>query len=383
MNLSKTLFILASLFCTGIHAQTTLLRNAAARLTAHQNFSYRTRCKTKDYTADTILSEEHDAFAKDPADTHFGYLFRLEQWQDQATKPLITVYNGRQLMILNTEDSTYDPQKVRATAVQGTLPDRIHWILNFLAKKPGNSTTAADTLLDGSTCHHVVVNTFDTVIDQQHLYTRIHIYIDTTTGLPVSIRYRSRNKFVGDAITNYYSDVDFSNYHFDQPDLHLARAAIPPGFHLPSQGAARPALLQKGTLAPNWTLHDAAGHSLTLSDLRGKVVLLDFFFIGCPGCMLSVKPLENLQAHYARRQVVIASITERDSKAAVTAFAQNYHLPYPIYIDATKIIQRYHVTDAPVFYMIDKQGRIAASIEGYNDDFEQRTGRIIDTLLAQ
>jgi peroxiredoxin len=51
-------------------------------------------------------------------------------------------------------------------------------------------------------------------------------------------------------------------------------------------------LLAVGTTAPNWTLYDVNGKQLSLSQLKGKVVLLDFYFIGCSGCMAVNKTTE-------------------------------------------------------------------------------------------
>jgi peroxiredoxin len=115
--------------------------------------------------------------------------------------------------------------------------------------------------------------------------------------------------------------------------------------------------------------------------MKGKVVLLDFYFIGCTGCMLSIKPLNKLYEKYKNQDVVIASITERDSKKSVLAFDKNYKIKYPGYVDAADVVKSYHVGAFPTFYFIDKEGKIAKVMDGYGDDFEEKVTSIIDSLL--
>ena len=167
-----------------------LLQLAADKLAGYENFSYRAVIRQKEFTSDTIVIENRDLFAKSPGDTVFGYLIRME---------------------LHPADSTYTIKKISTAATQGSLPERLHWLNNFLAKKPTNGIATGDTLLNAIPCHHLIINTYDTLIDNLHLYTRIHVYLDTASGLPVSIRYRSKNRNIGNGITDYYADDDISD----------------------------------------------------------------------------------------------------------------------------------------------------------------------------
>jgi peroxiredoxin len=159
---------------------------------------------------------------------------------------------------------------------------------------------------------------------------------------------------------------------------------IPKGFHPPKeQPKEQSALLASGAVAPDWSLYTAEGKKVSLTEMKGKVVLLDFFFIGCEGCMRSLKPLNKLHEKYKNQNVAMVSMTYRDSKKSVIEFKKNYNIKYPIYVDAGDVVKLYHVEGFPTFYLINKEGKIANVIVGYSDDFEEKVTSIIDDLLKK
>jgi peroxiredoxin len=141
--------------------------------------------------------------------------------------------------------------------------------------------------------------------------------------------------------------------------------------------------LASGTTAPDWTLFSTDGKKLTLSDLKGKVVLLDFSFIGCGNCMSALNPMNALHEKYKDKNVVIASIFFRDKSDVVKKFVRNYNIKYPVYVDAnSEVTKSYRVPGGPYFYFIDKEGKIQKVIEGYYSNvFEKETASILDNLL--
>ena len=78
--------------------------------------------------------------------------------------------------------------------------------------------------------------------------------------------------------------------------------------------------------------------------------------------MESLKPLHKVYDKYKNEQLILLSLTERDSKKAVLAFDKNYQIPYPGCVDAADVVNAYHVKAFPTFYFIDKEGKIADKI---------------------
>jgi peroxiredoxin len=190
----------------------------------------------------------------------------------------------------------------------------------------------------------------------------------------------SRNRSTGNAISNYYSEFCYFDYKFDRLDIHLASATPPKGFHPRKEAPVLP-LLSSGEVAPGWALSDANGKGLALTQLKGRVLLLEFFFIGCQHGMDAVKPLDDLYERYKDRHFALVGMSDHDSPRAMMEFKKNYNIGYPLFGDATFAFQSYHVKGSPTFYFIDKEGRVANVIEGYTDDLEKRAAAIIDGLL--
>jgi peroxiredoxin len=363
-----------------VNAQVVSVRNIIDKLESYNNFSYQSVCKQKDYTSDTTIERCRDVFLKTPGDKNFGYLFGMETLDDAAKLNFTDLYNGQNIIHITPVDSSYEIGEINAHAYQLSLLSRLNWIKSFLEKKPSKIVKGSDTIINAVACSHLIIDTYDTIVNKEHYYTRIHLFIDELSGLPDYIVYRSRNAGTGDGITNYYSENRYFNYKLNQNDMDIASMTIPKGFHLHKEEATLP-LLVSGTIAPDWTLYDPDGKKMSLKQLKGKVILLDFFFIGCGGCMEALKPLNRLHEKYKNQNVAMVSITHRDNKKSVAIFKENYHIKYPVYINAVDVVKSYHVEGFPTFYFIDKDGKISNAFIGYSDDFEAKATSIIDGLL--
>lgn len=360
-----------------VNAQAALVQRTIDQIGSYEHLSYQFVYRQKEYTNDTAVIIHRDVLLRAPEDTTFGYFFRMEELIEGNKFPHIAIYNGQNLMQLNQEDSTYTIQKTGPYPFGGSLPGYLKVISRLLKTKP--SQLAADTIIDARVCTHVILNTNDTIIQKEHYYTRIHLFLDKLSGLPNSIVIKSRYLGNGDGITDFYSAYRYSDYKLTADPAALA---IPAGFHPAKEEAPLPGLLEPGTIAPDWVLYSAEGKKLSLSQLKGKVVLLDFFFIGCEGCMRSLKPLNKLHEKYKNKNVVFVSMTYRDSKQSVTAFRKNYDVRYPVYINAGDVVKSYHVRAFPTFYFIDPKGKIARVMVGYEDDFEEKVTSIVNDLVT-
>ncbi len=374
-------FICITVVLSGVdaNAQIPVLQQAIDKIESSKNFSYQSVYKQQDYTSDTLIMLHKDVFLKAPEDKTFGYLFNMETLSPGNTFPYIDLYNGQNLLQVNPGDSTYTMKKIQASTFQGALLNYLKLIKGFFEKRP--SEIAGDTVINGITCSHLIVNTYDTIINKEHYYTRIHVFIDKLSGLPDYIITKSRNTRIGNAITNFYTEFRYFDYKFDQDNVGMISMAIPRGFHPPKERPAVATLLTAGESAPSWTLYSAEGKKMSLAQMKGKVILLDFFFIGCEGCMLSLKPLNRLHEKYKDKNVAMISLTYRDNKKSVMQFKKKYNIKYPIYVNAADVVKSYRVEAFPTFYFIDKEGKIENVFVGYSDNFEEKVTSIIDELL--
>ena len=379
-------FIFIALVLPGmrVNAQVSLVQNIIDKIEGYKNYSYHSISRLKElFTGDTITEQHSAIFAKAPEDKNFGYLFNIETKNENDKSTYTDLYNGQNLIHITPEDSTYEMQQIHAFNTQGTLPGCLTWIRDRLEKRLSKIEKTNDTILHAIGSYHLIVTIYDTIINKEHNYTVVHLFIDKLSGMPDCIIIKSRNTTFGDGISNYYSERRYFDYKFNQKDIDITAMTIPKGLHLPKERSALPkeqtGLLALGSDAPDWSLYAADGKKMSLTQMKGRVVVLDFFFIGCGGCMLSLKPLNKLHEKY--KNVAIISMTERDSKKSVLEFEKNYHIKYPTYVNAADVVKSYHVEGFPTFYFIDKKGKIANVFVGYSDDFEEKATSIINNLL--
>lgn len=371
-----------SLVLPGIKAgaQVSLIQNTINKLESYKNFSYRAVEKDLDHTADTTIKLHKDIFQKAPDDGSFGYFFSCEV--QQPDYHVTDLYNGQSLIHIAPDDSTYqfgDIKKYTMQSSTSTLPGLLKWLKGRPEKRP--SEMAGDTAINGAVCAHSIFHVYDTVINKEHFHTDVDVFIDKSIGLPNQIIIRGKVPLSGN-VFNYFIASQYSDYKLNQENIDIAAITIPKGFHPPKDEATLP-LLAPGTVAPDWTLYTTEGKTLSLAQLRGKVVLIDFFFIGCGNCMESLQSLDRTYEKYKNRNFVLVSISHRDSRKAVTSFKQKYDIKNTVCGDGADVAKSYHFAAAPLFYCIDREGKIANVTLGYTDDFESKTTALIDGLLSK
>jgi len=367
------------MYSINVSAQATLVQKTIDKIDSYKNVSYRHTNKIKDFfTTDTSTQQTRNIIFKASEDKVLGYLYRTERLNKVDEPTGTELYNGKNVITLNPNDSTYQISEIRADAGSSVLV-KLNWFKSFITKKPLAMVNASDTTINGIICSHLIINTRDTIINKEHLYTRFHLFINKESDMPICILCNARSSEIGNSITNYYSEDSYFDYKFHL-DINTTILTIPNDFH-EHKDEPELELLKPGTIAPDLVLEGTDGKKVTLSKLRGKVVLLDYFFIGCYPCMLSIKPLNAMHEKYRKQNVAIVSINHRDGKKSLSEFRKINGLKYPIYINGADAVKTYHVSGFPTFYFIDKKGKIANIIVGYGDDFEKNATSVIDKLL--
>jgi cytochrome c biogenesis protein CcmG, thiol:disulfide interchange protein DsbE len=113
-----------------------------------------------------------------------------------------------------------------------------------------------------------------------------------------------------------------------------------------------------GYPAPNFTLKTLSGETLTLADLRGTPVVLNFWATWCDPCRRELPALQATAASYGE-QVVILGIDEGEAASTVAEFIPQFGLTYPILLDEEFTVgDLYNVRGMPTTFFIDGEGVI-------------------------
>ena len=140
--------------------------------------------------------------------------------------------------------------------------------------------------------------------------------------------------------------------------LLLFRAPISPGTDvLAASETALPAPVV-GAPAPDFTLQTVDGESLRLSDLRGKVVAVNFWATWCAPCRLEMPDVQDRAERFPDRLAVIG-VDFAETAEEVAAFRREVGVDFPLLLDPEADVQRlYRVLGYPTTFFIDEEGTI-------------------------
>lgn len=115
--------------------------------------------------------------------------------------------------------------------------------------------------------------------------------------------------------------------------------------------------------APDFTLQDAEGKSLKLSDLRGKVVLLNFWATWCGPCALEIPWFVEFQQQFKNRGLEIVGVSmDEDGWTAVKPYIAQHKINYHVLLGNDSVSQLYGGVDSlPTTFIIDRDGRFAVA----------------------
>lgn len=136
----------------------------------------------------------------------------------------------------------------------------------------------------------------------------------------------------------------------------------------PVAGSTAPPSPQIGFSAPDLTLPDLNGQLIKLSDLRGKVVLINLWASWCPPCRAEMSALNHVYAHYNAQGFVVLGLntTFQDDESAARSFAQSLNLSFPILFDRDGVTSRQHyqLQAMPTSFFIGRDGVIRDVVFG-------------------
>ena len=131
-----------------------------------------------------------------------------------------------------------------------------------------------------------------------------------------------------------------------------------PGHGAVVQSARRPI---PGQAAPDFTLTLLDGSTITLSGLRGQVVVVNFWASWCPPCEEETPDLQAVWEEYQGRGVAFVGIAYKDDEPMVRDFIARYGVTYLIGLDLTgDLAARYGLTGVPETFVVGPDGRVAA-----------------------
>jgi thiol-disulfide isomerase/thioredoxin len=145
---------------------------------------------------------------------------------------------------------------------------------------------------------------------------------------------------------------------------------------LASLGAASPGSRLAGDL-------DAAGLRERVAKEKGRVVLVNFWATWCAPCREEMPALETLGKDLAPHGLSVVAVNHKEAKSVIETFLREGKLTIPVVMDKDgRVAERYHVYALPATFIVNRQGKVVATVLGSRDwlgpDARDYLGRLLN-----
>jgi len=114
-----------------------------------------------------------------------------------------------------------------------------------------------------------------------------------------------------------------------------------------------------GYPAPDFTLTDLEGKRWTLSELRGKPILLNFWATWCYPCRFEMPAIGAVYERFVDQGFVVVAVNVLESRDRAAAFAEEFGLTFPVLLDSSgKVADAYQARFIPTSFFVDREGVI-------------------------
>jgi len=132
-----------------------------------------------------------------------------------------------------------------------------------------------------------------------------------------------------------------------------------------------PPVLKIGEVAPDFVFQSLLGENkseLKLSSFKGKVIYLDFWASWCTPCLISMPLLNQIRGDLANESFEVIAVNLDDNIEKAKTFLLNSPVDYPAVVTKNKhIYELYKLNGLPTSYLIDRQGIVRYSHQGFNE----------------
>jgi len=344
---------------------------------------------------DTVKAAFTCHFKKLADDTLYSSAFHYKSyWKDNYTGDVL--YTGDDFVTMNAKDSgvTIMAKSLWADDIKAyshnytfysPLTNRRSWPLpvdsNYVDNRHTFRFVGVETVGSFS-CYHIQIDEtpeYDSTATMKELRNEYHFWVNKDDYIPVqfSIAY--------DAVMNNDTMYQYEMLRLDKYELNnLKNDDVLTLKSIPSYAKVKdyvphkdPEPLAKNSSAPDWELYSLKDEKISLVSMRGRLVLVDFFYKSCFPCMQALPSLQTLHEKFKDRGLTVVGIDPYDTKDDMVPFLSKRGVTYTVLVGGKDAAKDYHVVGYPTMFLIDKQGRIIDIHRGFSESLESMLEALI------
>jgi peroxiredoxin len=137
--------------------------------------------------------------------------------------------------------------------------------------------------------------------------------------------------------------------------------------------------------AKDFTLKDLQGKDVTLSSLKGNVIVIDFWAMWCAACKEAFGELNGIQSKYGDKKLVVLGVNLENAKPEkVAAFVKKAGITYTVLPDqTTSTAKLYDIKGVPSLVVIDRDLNIVKTFRGLNSSTKKEIDELLNTLTSK
>ena len=359
------------------------LQNVSNKLNSLNNFSYDIK-RELNYASENYhnISEWSCYFLFDNSNETVGFKFQIT---DAASNDF---FNGTEKFELNKANKTIqinnNPQKQDFKSLSYLYNSivTLRNILPLIISDQNSTKTVSDTTIDNHPYEVVTINIgkrriqnlgegFDAMQTKSNFIYKITI--DKINNMPIVIM--QKNDLNDDFIQTNFTNINIS---LNQPTENSWYYSTYTSEYKLAKQKEISQLIPVGSIASEWALPlYNKNENISLSGLKGKVILLDFWFKNCSPCIESIPHLNVINAKFKDKKFKILGINTWDLQKDIAWFCNKHKVGYDILMNGKELAERYGIDAFPTMVLIDKEGKVL-----YSGGFDQsRIEELIEKAL--
>jgi len=220
--------------------------------------------------------------------------------------------------------------------------------------------------------HYIPKNPY--TFDPTSIY---ELWIDKKSNLPRKVRREMSHNISVSSVSDYeFNKLQLENF--------VASDYFPKGYEIRQYGQKRKKSQPNkliGEKAPDWTLQKDDRQKISLSDLKSKVLMIQFTSVSCGPCKASIPFLKELSTEYEKDDFDFVAIESTSKNMNILkSYIKRNDFDYKFLLSTKDVLKKYSITSFPVFFILDENRNITNVINGYG---KEKTDKEIRTLINE